>query len=139
MSENLEKLYEYYRESDNQFKIAGGEDGCMKLANDFYDVMESLPEARKILFMHPSDLTVSREKLGRFLAGYMNGPELYEEKYGPIQLAPAHSHLAIGTAERDAWLLCMKKALEMQDWPQAFKDFMFMRLQTPAERCRNRP
>ncbi len=139
MSKDLEKLHASYRESDNQYQMAGGEAGCMKLARDFYDLMESLPEARRILFMHPTDLTVSREKLGRFLAGYMNGPKLYEEKYGPLALAPAHSHLAIGTSEKEAWLLCMKKALEMQDWQQEFKDFLLMRLQIPAENCRNRP
>ena len=63
--------------------------------------------------MHPTDLTISREKLGRFLCGYLNGPDLYEEKYGPIHLAPAHAHLSIGTVEKEAWLLCMKAALEM--------------------------
>ena len=139
MSEDIEKLHAYYREGDNQFKLAGGVEGITKLANDFYDVMAALPESRKILFMHPNDLTESREKLARFLCGYLDGPELYEEKYGPLALGPAHSHLAIGTAEKEAWLLCMKKALEMQDWPQEFKDFLYMRLNTPAERIRNRP
>jgi len=139
MSENTEQLHALYREGDNQYRIAGGKEGCMKLANDFYDIMQQLPAARKILFMHPSDLTESREKLGRFLAGYMNGPDLYAEKYGPIALAPAHAHLAIGTPEKEAWLLCMRKALDLQNWPQEFRDFMFIRLQTPAERCRNRP
>ncbi len=139
MFNDLEKLQASYREADTQFKLAGGAAGCIKLANDFYDVMETLPEARKILFMHPSDLTESREKLGRFLAGYMNGPALYEEKYGPIALGPAHAHLAIGTAEKDAWLLCMRKALDMQPWAEPFKDFIYARLETPAERIRNRP
>jgi hemoglobin len=101
--------------------------------------MQKLPEARRILHMHPTDLTVSREKLGRFLCGYLNGPDLYEEKYGPIHLAPAHAHLAIGTAEKEAWLLCMKKALEKQDYPAEFKEFMMTRLSVPAERIRNRP
>ncbi len=139
MTDDVQKLLDDYREGDNQFKAAGGIEGCMKLANDFYDVMETLPEAKKILFMHPTDLAVSREKLGLFLAGYLNGPELYEEKYGPIKLAQAHAHLAIGTPEKEAWLLCMEKALEKQDWPQEFKAFLLTRLQTPAERCRNRP
>ena len=138
MSEELEKLHAYYREADHQFQVAGGVEGITKLANDFYDLMEKLPESRRILHMHPTDLTVSREKLGRFLCGYMNGPELYEEKYGPIHLAPAHAHLAIGTTEKEAWLLCMQKALELQPYPQEFKDFMMMRLAIPAERCRNR-
>ena len=139
MSEALEKLYASYREGDTQFRIAGGEAGCMKLANDFYDIMQKLPEARRILHMHPTDLTVSREKLGRFLCGYLNGPDLYEEKYGPIHLAPAHAHLAIGTAEKEAWLLCMKEALEKQAYASEFRDFLMMRFAVPAENIRNRP
>ena len=139
MSNDSDKLHACYREGDNQFRLAGGVEGITKLVNDFYDLMETLPEARRILFMHPTDLTVSRDKLARFLCGYLEGPELYEEKYGVINLGPAHAHLAIGTVEKEAWLLCMEKALEQQDWPREFKDFVLMRLQTPAERIRNRP
>jgi len=139
MSTDLEKLHEHYREGDNQFRIAGGVEGITKLANDFYDQMKIRPEAKRVLHMHPTDLTESREKLARFLCGYMNGPELYEEKYGPIALAPAHDHLAIGSTEKAAWLLCMEKALERQPYAQEFKDFILMRLTVPAERCRNRP
>lgn len=139
MSEDLEKLYAHYREGDHQFQLAGGVEGITKLSNDFYDVMRTRKESRKILHMHPTDLTVSREKLARFLCGYMNGPELYEEKYGPLALGPAHGHLAIGTAEKEAWLLCMKDALSMQPYPQEFKDFMYMRLCVPAGRIQNRP
>lgn len=139
MSENLEELHESYRQGDTQFRVAGGVEGITKLANDFYDQMQQLPEARRILHMHPTDLTESREKLARFLCGYMNGPELYEEKYGPIRLAPAHAHLPIGSAEKAAWLLCMERALALQPYPEAFKAFMLNRLQTPAENCRNRP
>jgi hemoglobin len=139
MDKDLDQLHLYYREGDNQFRIAGGEEGCRKLANDFYDVMASIPEAEHILKLHPRDLTVSREKLALFLCGYMNGPERYEEEYGPLQLAPAHGHIPIRSADRDAWLLCMKKALAMQDYPQEFQDFMLMRFSVPAERIRNRP
>ena len=67
MTEYLEK---YYREGDNQFRFAGGVEGIMKLANDFYDAMERLPEATGILKLHPTDLAESRDKLGRFLCGY---------------------------------------------------------------------
>jgi hemoglobin len=69
----------------------------------------------------------------------MNGPDRYEEKYGPIQLAPAHAHIPIGTAEKEAWLLCMQKALDLQPYPREFKEFMLNRFSIPAERCRNRP
>ncbi len=139
MSEDLEKLFAYYREGDHQFQLAGGVEGITQLSNDFYDVMAQRKESRKILHMHPTDLTESREKLARFLCGYMNGPELYEEKYGPLALGPAHGHLSIGSVEKEAWLLCMKKALEMQPYEQTFKDFLFMRLNVPAGRIQNRP
>lgn len=139
MSEDLDKLHAYYREGDHQFQLAGGEAGCRKLANDFYDMMQSIPEADHILKLHSRDLTESREKLSLFLCGYMNGPERYEEKYGPLQLGPAHAHIPITSADRDAWLLCMKKALDLQDYPQEFREFMLMRFSVPAERIRNRP
>jgi hemoglobin len=139
MSDELETLYDHYRANDNQFRIAGGEAGCMTLANAFYDQMETLPEARHILSLHPADLSESRRKLGFFLCGYLNGPERYEETYGPLQLAAAHAHIPIGTAEKEAWLRCMEKALELQPYPQEFKDFLLQRLSIPAERCRNRP
>jgi hemoglobin len=139
MSDDLAKLHAYYREGDNQYRLAGGVEGITKLANDFYDMMETLPEARRILFMHPADLTPSRDKLARFLCGYLNGPDLFGEKYGVINLGPAHARFPVGTAEKEAWLLCMEKALEKQDWPQEFREFLLKRLQTPAERIRNRP
>lgn len=139
MSEDLEKLYAHYREGDTQFQLAGGVEGITKLSNDFYDVMGKRKESWRILHMHPTDLAVSREKLARFLCGYMNGPELYAEKYGPLALGPAHGHLAIGTSEKEAWLLCMKEALSMQPYPQEFKDFMYLRLCIPAGRIQNRP
>lgn len=139
MTQDLEKLFEGYRQGDNQYQIAGGEEGCRKLANDFYDVMQELPEARKLLFMHPNDLTVSRDKLALFLVGYMDGPPLFEEKYGEIALGAAHAHLAVSSKEKDMWLLCMKHALAKQDWPEEFKAFMLMRLNTPASRIQNRP
>ncbi|MBN2161367.1 MAG: group II truncated hemoglobin [Pontiellaceae bacterium] len=139
MSEELEQIQASYREGDTQFQLAGGEAGCMKLSNDFYDQMEILPEAKHILSLHPADLTESRKKFGLFLCGYLNGPERYEQEYGPIQLAPAHSHIPIGTDEKEAWLLCMKKALELQTYPETFKNFLMKRFAIPAERCRNRP
>jgi len=139
MTKDIEKLHSYYREADHQFQLAGGEEGCIKLANDFYDLMETLPETQHILGLHPRDLTESREKLAAFLCGYMNGPERYEERYGPLALGPAHSHIPITSADRDAWLFCMRKALDRQDYPEAFKDFMMLRFAVPAERIRNRP
>ena len=139
LSEEQKELYSSYRIGDTQYHLAGGEEGCFKLANDFYDIMEKLDETQHILSLHPKNLEESRDKLARFLCFYMNGPHLYQEKYGNIQLGAAHAHIPIGSAERDAWLFCMARALEKQSWDEPFKEFMFMRFQTPAHRIQNRP
>ncbi len=128
----------HYGTEDASFQAAGGEAGIKKLVNDFYDVMETLPKARKIRDMHPQDLTISRDKLYRFLCGWLGGPRLFREKYGPISIPQVHSHLDIGTDERDAWLACMEQALQQQDYAADFKTYLLEALGVPAERCRTR-
>ena len=125
-----------YGDGDTSFRTAGGVAGLRKLVDDFYRMMDTLPEAAVIRAMHPADLTEAADKLHRFLCGWLGGPKLYREKYGSIHIPSAHAHLAIGTAERDAWLLCMERALALQDYPQDFRDYLLRELFRPAEGCR---
>jgi len=127
-----------YGTDDTSFKAAGGVEGIRKLVDEFYDQMEQLPEAAEIRAMHPTQLNESRDKLARFLCGWLGGPKLYREKYGPIRIPAAHAHIDIGIAERDAWLRCMEKALESQPYAEDFKQYLMEQLFVPAERCRNR-
>jgi hemoglobin len=126
-----------YGSLDASFKAAGGEAGVLKLVNDFYDAMEQRPHAQHILNMHPKDLDTSRDKLFRFLCGWMGGPTLYREKYGPISIPRAHAHLTIGPKERDAWLSCMAEAIDKQDYDQAFKNYLYEQLSRPANMVMN--
>lgn len=127
-----------FGEGDNSFQSAGQYDGLLRLSQCFYDYMERLPEAQGIRAMHREDLTESVEKLARFLSGWLGGPKLYREKYGPIAIPRAHAHIGIGSVERDAWLLCMEKALAEQPYEEDFKSYMLVQLAVPAERCRTR-
>ena len=127
-----------YGVEDASYRAAGGEAGIRKLVDDFYDAMDQLPEAATIRAMHPEDLTVSRDKLARFLCGWLGGPKLYAEKYGPIRIPQAHSRFEIGSKERDAWLLCMEEALKNQPYAAEFKKYLLEQLYVPAERSRNR-
>jgi len=126
-----------YGQGDATFKAAGEYEGLKKLVDDFYDIMSELKQAQHIREMHPEDLDVSRDKLTRFLCAWTGGPRLYREKYGPISIPQAHSHLTIGAQERDAWLACMKQALAKQNYPQDFQEYMITQLAVPAERCSN--
>ena len=127
-----------YGTGDTSFQAAGGEAGLRQLVDDFYDVMETIPEAATIRSMHPEDLTVSRDKLARFLSGWLNGPNTFRPKYGSIHIPRAHPHLPIGEDEMEAWLLCMSMALEKQPYEVEFKDYLLRQLRVPAERCRTR-
>ena len=123
-----------YGFSDNSFKAAGEESGIRKLVDDFYRLMDQLPEAKIIRAMHKDDLTNSRDKLTLFLCGWMGGPKLYHEKYGSINIPRDHSHLIVSEAERDAWLLCMKNAIALQNYTPEFGDYLLAQLRIPAER-----
>lgn len=125
-----------YGHEDTSYRAAGMQPGIRKLVDDFYDAMDSLNQAEKIRNMHPANLEESRDKLALFLCGWLGGPKLYREKYGPISIPKSHHHLGIGSKERDDWLFCMEEALKLQPYAEDFKVYLIEQLAVPAERCR---
>jgi len=123
-----------FGKGDGSFQAAGGESGIRKLVEAFYRIMNEREDAKTIRDMHPDDLTVSIDKLARFLCGWMGGPKLYSEKYGGIAIPPAHAHIPIGEAEKLAWLTCMHCALEEQDYDAQFIQYLMTQLAVPAGR-----
>jgi hemoglobin len=130
----LEEQKPVYGFEDSSFKAAGGIEGIQRLVEDFYRIMDELPDARIIRDMHPQDLEVSVDKLARFLCGWLGGPKLYQEKYGAISIPAVHTHLVIGEHERDAWLLCMQQAIALQSYTDDFAAYLLTQLRVPAER-----
>jgi len=125
-----------YGEGDASFQAAGGVEGITALVERFFMVMDTSADARVIRAMHPDDLERSRDKLARFLCGWLGGPKRYQEVYGPIRIPAAHARFPIGVAERDAWLSCMDKAIAEQAWDAEFKAYLLKQLAVPAERVR---
>ena len=125
-----------YGVGDASYRAAGQLSGIIQLVDTFYSYMETLPEARGILQLHPPDLALSRKKLAYFLAGWLGGPKLYAEHFGPIAIPKVHRHLPVGRKERDAWLLCMQLAISDQPYKAAFKTYLLAQLRVPAERVR---
>jgi hemoglobin len=118
------------------YLAAGGLAGITRLVDEFYVNMDTLPEAKTIRNMHPEDLTESRKKLTYFLSGWLGGPRLFQQHYGPISIPGAHKRFPIGYEERDAWLLCMQRALAIQPYSDELKDYLLAALSIPAERVR---
>ena len=123
---------------DASFKAAGGEAGLRKLVDEFFDRMGSDPRFAVIYHMHPEDLAKSRDKLARFLCGWLGGPKLFQEKYGSISIPRVHEHLAIATPERDQWLTCMRETVAEQPFAESFKTYLMEQLFVPAEGVRRR-
>lgn len=94
------------------YERVGGADGTRALVDRFYDLMDTLPEARALRAMHAPSLHVSRDKLFMFMSGWLGGPSLYIEKFGHPRLRARHMPFPIDEAARDAWMLCMGRALD---------------------------
>jgi len=120
----------------NSFNAAGGISGIKQLVEDFYQEMDQQPKARRIRSMHSMELTETKDKLTRFLTGWLGGPNLYHEKYGRIRIPQAHQHLPIDQDEQDAWLSCMQQALNQQGYELKFIHYLMQQFQVPAERIR---
>lgn len=127
-----------YGKGDASFRAAGGEPGIRKLVDEFFDRMGSDERFATIHRMHPDDKEISRDKLARFLCGWLGGPKLYREKYGSISIPRAHEHLAIDTPQRDQWLTCMNETVAEQDFDPRFKKYLMEQLYVPAEGVRRR-
>ena len=125
-----------YGTGDASFQAAGGEAGIRRLVDAFFDLMGTDERFTTIYAMHPEDKDVSRDKLARFLCGWLGGPKLYNEKYGAIGIPRVHAHLAISAEERDQWLTCMAETVELQPFAADFKEYLMEQLFVPAEAVR---
>lgn len=120
------------------YERLGGEQVVRELVNRFYDLMATLPQAARIRAMHPQDLTGSREKLYKYLSGWLGGPPLYEAEYGHPRLRARHLPFAIGDAERNAWLLCMEQALAETEMDEPVRNHLLRSFRNVADHMRNR-
>lgn len=97
---------------DSIYTRLGGDPGVRRLVDRFYDHMDTLPEAATIRAMHGDDLTEIRDVFHLFLTMWTGGPQTYMEQRGHPRLRRRHFPFPIDEAARDAWLLCMGKALD---------------------------
>jgi hemoglobin len=93
------------------YEMIGGEQTLLKLVDRFYFYMDTLPETQGIRVIHQHNLASAKDKLFKFLSGWLGGPHLFIEEFGRPMLRARHLPFLTGEAERDQWMLCMNKAL----------------------------
>ena len=100
--------------------------------------MDTLPEARVIRALHPRDLGAIREVLKKYLAQWLGGPTAYSDERGHPRLRARHLPFSIGDEERDAWMLCMRQAMQDVVTDEAVRDGILLKLSSLADWMRNR-
>ncbi len=120
------------------YDMLGGEAGVLRLVNRFYDLMDELPEAWELRKIHSQDLQSARDKLFKFLSGWLGGPGLYEAEFGHPRLRARHLPFPVDTQMRDQWLLCMNTALDEQVSDELLKMQLKASFANVADHMRNR-
>ncbi len=119
------------------FERIGGPVVIDRLVEAFYDRVDTLPEAATIRAMHGPDLGPTRSILKRYLSEWTGGPKLYSVEKGHPRLRQRHMGFRIGNAERDAWLLCMRGALEQSIADAAARQELYDAMAKLADWMRN--
>jgi hemoglobin len=120
------------------YERMGGEQTVLKLVNRFYDLMDSIPEAKEVRDIHSPDLKIARERLFEFLSGWLGGPQLYVEKHGHPRLRQRHIPFPIGNKEHDQWLFCMFKAMQDIDLDDSLQEELKLSFRKTANFMRNK-
>ena len=134
----LNKIEEAGSSKSTFYELLGGAEKVRDLVETFYDVMDRDEKASTIRAMHSADLTVAREKLFMFLTGWTGGPQLYIERYGHPRLRARHMPFAIGEAERDQWMYCMIRAMNLLKLDERLMQKLAEQLYGVADFMRNK-
>lgn len=123
------------------FDLLGGTAVVNRLAENFYDLMEAHEPALARLHECDADGRVarrSRDAFAMFLRFWLGGPRDYLDLHGHPRLRMRHGHLPVDAGMRDAWLRCMRSALDAQQVTGEVRTFLDERFSQVAEHLRNR-
>jgi hemoglobin len=119
------------------FSQIGGAPAVDRIVEEFFTRMEASPEARSVRAMHKDDLAQTKSVMKRYFSELLGGPMEFSEERGHPGLRMRHAGFAIGPSERDAWMQCMRKALETVVKEQSLRELIEQRISQLADWVRN--
>ncbi|GAB3435706.1 globin [Actinophytocola sediminis] len=97
-------------ETVNFYQAVGGEEVFSRIVGRFY---QEVADDEVLRPLYPEqDLGPAEERLRLFLMQYWGGPHTYSERRGHPRLRMRHQPFTVGPIERDAWLRCMRIAVD---------------------------
>jgi hemoglobin len=108
----------------------GGAPVFEKLVARFY---EEVAQDEVLRPLYPEeDLGPAEVRLRMFLEQYWGGPRTYSDQRGHPRLRMRHMPFKVGPIERDAWLRCMRIAVDEADLDEAHRAQLWDYLQMAA-------
>ena len=119
------------------YERVGGTPYFERLVDSFYTGVEA---DGVLLAVYPdhADFAGARHRLTLFLVQYWGGPTTYNAERGHPRLRMRHAPFAIGSLERDRWLVHMREAIDASDAPPDVRTELHAYLPWAADARRNR-
>ncbi len=119
------------------YSAVGSDEPFYRLVEEFYKGIEQDLLLRPL---YPKDLTEPKRSLALFLIQRTGGHGTYSEERGHPRMRGRHLPFRIATAERDAWMRNMDRALDMvaelnphrETLHEFFADFSTFMINTPG-------
>lgn len=121
--------------------MGGGEELVRSLARSFYRHMaEDEPELARLHRLDESGnvAEVTQERFSLFLIEWLGGASRYSPRFGHPRLRMRHAHVPVDERMRDAWLRCMKNAMDEVGVEGDVRRFLDARFFEVADFLRNR-
>ncbi|MDU4697542.1 MAG: globin [Paenibacillus sp.] len=114
----------------------GGEATIRRLVEAFYPRVQREPLLGPLF---PEDITPVMEKQFMFLSQFFGGPSLYSDAVGHPMMRARHLPFPVTKERAEAWLGCMRAALEEIGIEEPLREFVLERLSGPAFHFVNTP
>lgn len=118
------------------YDAIGGYSQIEKIVDRFYARVAKHP---LLIPIFPEDLTETARVQKLFLTQFFGGPRLYEAERGHPMMRRRHLPFPITPSRRDAWLDCMKGALEEAQVDEPYRTVIFEKLTLTANHMMNTP
>ena len=123
------------RDTTNYYELFGGEAFFSDLVSQFYAHVATNEILRP---MYPeSDMKGAARRLQLFLEQYWGGPTTYQEERGHPRLRMRHAGFHINPAAHDAWLDCMRKAVDGMEMKTEHREKLWRYLEGAAHHMVN--
>jgi hemoglobin len=113
-----------------------GEALLHRLVDTFYGLVGKNPDLSPLF---PNDLSEIARKQKQFLTQYLGGPALYTEEHGHPMMRARHLPFAVTPKRAEAWLSCMRQAMDKVGLEGPIRDEFYSRLFLTAQHMINTP